>query len=358
MLGRLDLDVGFKQRTLKTSEVHICQYLADIARISPGLQHLSIRGILSGPMLDIISSMRNLSTLSLRSGSSLTVDAFVAVTALQYLTELELHVGHLDVDDILRSGDIPSLPSLKKLYIRAQAPVLELVLNNLPSGTLHTLRVEVADPGNISVPWSHIFTSVCNNAATTLQNLTVEYHVALDDLEDMDISNTTSPIPKTNIQIPFNDLRILCGLRALQSLVLDATLPPDICDEELETLIICWPNLELLNLGLPPTSRHVRLQVRSPMTPRSLNILATKAPKLTALVLPVDISGIDSATIPLDIPSQYALIQMTLGCPSMPDLSKMTPYINRLFPVLRKIDGLAEHEEYWVQAQAALQALS
>ncbi|KAF8075086.1 hypothetical protein FPV67DRAFT_613780 [Lyophyllum atratum] len=363
-LRKLDLDLGFKSRGSQSSNEHVQQYLQEVVRIAPGLQRLSIRGSLAQNLLGLVTSMQNLQALSLRLGSSLTTDALLAIANFQDLSELEVHAGHFDADalsDALRDRGHPAFPSLKKLHLRAHTPVLALILDHVSADALHTIRLEAEEPTGVSVAWNPIFKIICSKAANTLRSLTIEHHIELDDMdiESAPSTDTTSPSPgetKTNIPIPFSHLQTLGSLHHLRHLVLDTTLPPAICDEELATLVKGWPELEHLDLGSTPPLTRVGQQEKRP-TFQSLHTLAASTPKLTALVMSADIRGIDSTTIPPDVPRQHALTRMTLACTPASDPARVARYLHQLFPSLLEVDGLPEHEEDWSRVQGALRTM-
>jgi len=360
-LRRLNLDLGFNFKTPRIPEARISGYLTNIRRMSPDVRHLSVRGALSQESMDAISSMNNLLTLSLRSGSSLTINTLMALTGFQHLVELELHAAHLNAGDIppifLDTRNLPFLPSLKKLHMRAQIILLEFFLALLSSESLHTLHLDAHEPKGIPIAWNHLFTSICGTAGNTLRHLTIERHIELEEPDDSVADNTVLHPRKGNIQVPFDDIRILVKLSKLRSLVLDTTLPPDICDDELETLVTSWPELEHLDLGLLSTPGHVRLQARPPMTSKSLDILACKALKLATVILTMDLSDITLSPNSTNSIPQRALTRMTLGCPSIPGQDMLVPYLHRLYPSLLEIDGLPEHEEIWTGVRVALKDL-
>lgn len=368
LLLQLDLDLGFKPKASQFSEENIRGYLKKIDRTALGLERLSIRGSLPRDLMELVSSMGNLQALSLRLGSTLTIEAFTTITNFQHLSELELHAGHFDVDvlsDALRGRSLPTFPSLTKLNVRAQSHILGIFLDTLTTNTLHTLHIEAEEPTGVPTSWSPVFKMISDKATNSLQNLTIEHHIELDDLDVEDSSvdpptDTPSTFhlgPKINTQIPYNDLRILASLGNLRQLVFDTTLPPDICDEELESLIKSWPELEHLNLGSIPTSTGVKFQARPPMTLRAVIALAATAVNLTTLVLPADIGQIETTPISVDARSQHTLKRITIGGPSIPDPLKLAPLLYRLFPSLEQVEGPDEHEIDWARTQLALQAL-
>ncbi|RDB23602.1 hypothetical protein Hypma_008999 [Hypsizygus marmoreus] len=364
-LRHVDLDLGFNSRNPKNfPAIIVSQYLEMVARIAPELQRLSVRGSLSEDLLGTMSSMRNLRSLSLRAGSSLTTDAFLAIMNFQNLAELELHASHLDIDelsDTLPNQGQPILPALKKLHMRAQGPVLELVLGTLHTESLHTLDIEAEGH---PVSWRPIFQAICSNAASTLENLTVEHHIELDEM-DIDSGPSAAPPSHTtttselipNTQIPSNDMLILTDLIHLRRLVLDTTIPPAIGDQELSTLISRWPELEHLDLGSMPVSGCVRRRATPPLTLQSLVALATKSSKLTTLALPVDLQKVDDTEIPANTPNHSGLKRLTFGGPPPADPLQLARYLHRLFPSLMEVDSISEDEELWLSTQAALRTL-
>ena len=361
MLRRVSLDLGFNSKTPRIPEAHISGYLTNIRTTSPDVRHLSVRGALSQESMDAVSSMKNLHTLSLRSGSSLTINTLMALTGFEHLVELELHAAHLDPSDISPTFHVirnpPSLPSLKKLHMRAQVILLEFFLALLSTESLCTLHLEAHEPKAMPIAWNRLFTSICGTAANTLRHLTIERHIELEEFDDSVADNTVLHPRKGNIQVPFDDIKILVKLGQLRSLVLDTTLPPDICDDELGTLVSSWTELEHLDLGLLPTLDHAMLLARPPMTSRSLDILASKASKLVTVILTIDLSGIARPFNATNSIPQRALTRMTLGCPFIPDQHMLVPYLHRLYPSLLEIDGLPEHQKFWMDVGVALKDL-
>ncbi|KAG5647882.1 hypothetical protein DXG03_007806 [Asterophora parasitica] len=356
-LSNLDLDLGFKSRGPNSSSDYIRQYLQEVVRIAPGLQRLNIRGSVAHTLLGLVSSMRNLQTLSLRLGASMTIDVLLAVSTFQSLSALELHAGHLNADDLscaLHNQDRPVFPSLKTLRIRAHAPVLESIIDSIPPNTLHTLRIEAEDPSGVPVVWSGVFKAISHKAANTLQNLTIEHHIELDDVEqhNADTTGSSQVEAKTDTPIPFDDLQILRPLRHLRQVVLDTTLPPALSDENIITLVTGWPELRHLDLGATLLSP----EAASP-TFLSLNALAKGAPNLESLVISADLNGIEAAAVPVDVPSHVALTRMTLACTLTSEPVQVATYLHRLFPSLVDVEGHPEREEHWSRIRDAMQRM-
>ncbi|KAG6817523.1 hypothetical protein H0H87_007491 [Tephrocybe sp. NHM501043] len=354
-LSNLDLDLGFKGRF---SNEHISRYLQDVVKTAPGLQRLSIRGSLSEPLMGLVSSMSNLQALSLRLGSSLTTEAMLAVASFHSLSELEIHAGHIDADKLSSAFSpkaTPLFPSLTRLHIRAHTPVLANILDNIPIDALHTLRIEAEEAAGVPATWGPVFKNISTKATNSLRELRIEHHIEIDDMElDSATSvDTTSPSPgphRTNTPIAFSDLRTLGSLRNLENFVLDTTLPPAICDEDLEDLVKGWPKLQQLDLGSVLPLRQAK-----PLTVQSLSMLVAKTPHLKGLVIPLDMNGIDPTTIRADAPSSISLTRLTLACVPPADFAQVAHYLHRLFPVLLKVDGLPEQEDQWAVVQNSLQ---
>ncbi|KAG5637788.1 hypothetical protein H0H81_003180 [Sphagnurus paluster] len=370
-LNRLDLDLGFKSKDSQSRNGYIYQYLQEVVRIAPGLQHLNIRGSIAENLLGLVSSMKNLHSLSLRLGSSLTTDVLVAVATFPNLSELEIHAGHLNprnLSDTLRDSVLPTFPSLKVLRMRAHAPVLDVILAAILPDTLHTLRIEAEDPSGVPVAWNAIFANISCKAANTLQNLTIEHHLELDEMAIDDVTPSTdttgSPAgpgePKTDTPIPVNDLHVLRSLRHLKQFTLDTTLPPSLSDDDLDKMFNAWPQLENLDLGVSQASTpsRPREKAQSP-TLLSLHALARRAPKLTTLITPMDIGNVAANAVPGDITPQHALTRMTLGCmPPSNKTDEVAKHLFRLFPSLAHLDGHPELEEGWGRIRHGLRSAS
>ncbi|KAG6850761.1 hypothetical protein H0H93_008799 [Arthromyces matolae] len=354
-LNKLDLDVGFKR---KASNEHLVQYFQDAVKAAPGLQHLSIRGTLAKPFISLVASMNGLHTLSLRSGTSISVDALLAVSRFPNLSDLEIHLGHIDPDILstaLTENNTTLFPSLLQLRMRALTPVLALILATIPLDIMHTLYIEADEAADVPAAWNSVFANIRAKNSNSLRNLTIEHHIEVDDmeLESASGTDTTGPSPgppPRNTPIAFSDLKVLGSLHQLSKFVLDTTLPPAINDEGLADLVSGWPQLRHLDLGLAHTPSSETL------TFRSLPTLALKTPYLKSLVIGTVLDGCDLAAIPVDTPRQCSLTRLTFSCiPTPLDLPRLTPFLRRLFPALLEVDGFAEHDDGWCELRHALQ---
>lgn len=355
-LRQLELDLGFKT---KDQTERACHFLQQVFHTAPELEKLSIRGSASLSMNSTISSMLTIHTLSLHLGNSLTAETLLAVTRFPLLSELDIHAGHLDVDSLtscLSNNQSPTFPSLQKLHLRAPANMIELFMQIIPGNSLKTVRIEAEDP---AVAWSPIFKLLCGKAANTLINLTLEHHIELDDIDatsgdpNLSTNDNNSVDNELDMQIPFSTLKDLSAIRGLRRLILDFTLPPAVCDQDVETMADWWSSLEHLDLGSASTDRAGQLS-NYPMTFRSLVACAQKMPNLISLILPANanIAYMKDTTAPT--PSHNKLTRITLGHPSTPDPVEMAQRLHQLFPSLTEVDGLEEHEEEWTQIQTAL----
>ncbi|KAF8239417.1 hypothetical protein L208DRAFT_1237534 [Tricholoma matsutake] len=370
-LHHLQLDLGFKARASTLSDDVLLDYLACIAHFSH-LETLSIRGFATKRLNVAISSLKNVKVLSLCLGVSLTTHTLMAVTSYSRLSEFEVHATHFAVEELrelFHNRKSPMFPSLQKLHIRAHASVIELFLHALPDDSLRTLCMEVQDPTCTTVYWANMFDLICTKSTNTLQNLTIEHHTELDNLDlEINSANThpdtdhdVSANDKLNICISFTTLRILGGLHCLRTFILDTTLPVGICDRELEFMLGWWPELEHLDLGTPPIthSSYANSPAWQPLSSHSLVAIAKKSAKLTSLVLPVDISWARNAPT-IDIPEQLVLTRLTCVYPFPTTHTEIgvAEYLHRLFPSLWTVDGLSYDEDLWNRTQIALQRLA
>lgn len=369
-LRHLQIDLGFKARFFPPfNEDVLSHYLDDVARISPHLETVIIRGFATNCLNGAIFRLKDVKVLSLRLGASLTLDTLLAVTSFPALLEFEVQASHFDVEDLdelFHDRRSSMFPLLQKLRVRARAPVIELFLRALPDGSLQTLRVELDDPADTTVSWDTMFNLICTKAANTLQSFTIERYTEIDDL-DLEIIDSTSthPIADNNIfidlkpNIQFTNLRILEGLHRLRRFVLDISPSANIGDHELELLLGWWPELEHLDLGSALTPRCVNPSALQSLSSHSLVAIAKKTTKLTSLVLPVDITWAHDAPM-IDLPRQRVLTRLTCGYPFPPThtVLEVATYLHRLFPSLQVVDGLSEHEDQWSRTQIALQLLA
>ncbi|TFK39830.1 hypothetical protein BDQ12DRAFT_681307 [Crucibulum laeve] len=365
-LSHLDLDLGFKTRGTSLDDT-VCSYLEQVSTVSPELWHLSIRGRASPRLNNIVARLSNVHTLCLRMGDSLLPDTLKAAMQFPYLSELEMHASHFDVNELSeafeRSSNSATFSSLRKLRIRAHTSIMELVLQQMQSTTLESIHLEADDATPASAEWETIFTSVCEKSRNTLHELKVEHHS-----EDTDIpsdnsgttntsqtSYTTDTDPTTTKNaMSFKVLRTLNKLTCLRRLSFDMTLPPTVCDQDIESLVYWWPELEHLDLGIPTPEDEDESpspQPPSNITLASLSLFSQKLPMLRSLALPIDIEGTPHGPY---LPSQSGLERLTLGSHATPNPAALAAYLHLIFPKLHTIDGPHDQETIYIDTQDAL----
>ncbi|KAF9466114.1 hypothetical protein BDZ94DRAFT_1306496 [Collybia nuda] len=355
LLHYVEVDLGFKPRNNTDCGY---RFLEQVVHVASDLKRLGIRGSASESIQKLISSMQTLHTLSLHTGASLTHKTLLAVAYFPFLSELDVHAGHLDVDTLAGSlHDHQGLifPSLRKLRIRAVITIIEFFMGIIPINSLQSLHIEAEGPVDPLITWTPLFKLICIKAANTLQNLTLEHHIELHDssTDNSNGGNHTATLHENIImntseaQISFAALKDLHAIGGLRQLILNMTLPPSICDQDLETLAGWWPALEHLDLGTASTTGCMSRISNYPMTLQSLIVCAQKLPKLASLILPanVNVASADALAALNSVPSQKSLTRITLGHFFAPDSIQLAQGLHRLFPSLIYVDGLYEHEE-------------
>lgn len=421
-LKNIEIILGFRNK-LSTigSPKNVSEYLEQVARIASGIERLSLRGLICAPLNTTIASMSTLRVLCLRTGMSLTAETLTAITYFPYLAELEIHASHITVDALLEAGsatatDSVTFPFLEKLHVRAQPPVIELLLDKIQPGTLRILRIEAEtettarifqsrNTTNPIISWSTIFNTVGAKASHSLHELTIEHHIDIDDLAlhiDHNLTSDTTNTPTTHINtnndtqtlnqtqapstyrrvcknhLTFDLIRPLSNLLNLQRFVLDTSIPPDFCDQDIEHIAKWWPDIEHLDFGSlaaldcqcrpHPEAHHPGLQShmqsqgswKPRMTVASLATFAKTSKNLRSLILPLDI---DITVAPSGVPAiggNYALQRLTLHSVAAPDPDSgfIPGFLRAAFPSLVEVDGMPEHEDEWKAVQALLTTTS
>ena len=370
-LRHLTLDLGFnKVRTYTkgwTIDTVAAEYLEKVI-CTTSLQRLDLRGMALGPdrLNRAITSMKSLHVLSLATGKSLTVNTLAAVAAFTRLTELEIHAGHIDADefaDSVASYETPLFPALQMLHIRAQAPLVELLLQKMPSDNLICLTIEAAQPVRAPSVWAPAFSLIPAKACNTLRELTIEHHIdsTIETESNSDNISSQSNISESRIQFTIDALRPLANLPHLRRLVMDTTVAPDLCDADIEELAKWWPGIEHLDLGgLLSDIECLGHLWKSRATLRCLGDLSRLCPRLEILVINLDISSEDACDAkPIEVPrlSSHPLRCLTLGSISAPEPLRLSQYLHKAFPSLIEVDGVAAHEEEWRKMQLILHTL-
>ncbi|KAF7356510.1 hypothetical protein MVEN_00984400 [Mycena venus] len=328
-------------------------YIETLLHVATSIERVRLRGLADPYLNHGISQMSNLCSLSLRTGSFLTAETFAAISIFPYLAELEIEAGHIDIDALIDAwspaSEASRFPALKKLRICAQEPVLELVLQKIPPGSLHTLRIEATTPAGLPpVRWSNLFDLITTTNSYTLYDLTIEQH--LNDV-DLDTIPATSLSHTQNNRITFDIIRRLAPLRRLRYLTIDMTRIPNLSDQDIDALTTWWPDLAHLDLGSLHSSECHPSTGRPHATLACLPSFASSMPKLDTLILPLDLSAVPA--LPASIGSS-ALSRATFSSPIPPDPSAIAPYLHSVFPRLAVVDGTDQHETQWSQVQKLL----
>jgi hypothetical protein len=370
-LHHLTLDLGFnKARTYTkgwSNDIVAAEYLEKVARTT-SLQRLDLRGMALSPdrLNHILTSMKSLRVLSLATGKSLTVNTLTAIAAFPCLSELEIHAGHIDADEFADSTTVhesPLFSTLEILHIRAQAPLVEFLLQKMPSDTLRRLTIEAAQPVQPPSIWASVFSLISAKTSNSLRELTVEHHI--DPAIETD-SNSNNILPQANIlesrsQFTIVALRPLANLPHLRRLVMETTVTPDLCDADIEELAKWWPVIEHLDLGGLLSDIECLGELRkSRASLRCLEDLSRLCPRLETLVINLDINYADASVAkPIDVPwlSRHPLRCLTMGSISAPEPLRLSQYLHRVFPSLIEVEGVPAHEEEWRMVQSILHNL-
>ncbi|KAI3619780.1 hypothetical protein WG66_002834 [Moniliophthora roreri] len=362
-LERLDLDLGFKNSILPSTNNAASELLGDL----PNLTSLSLRGSASEQVLRAVSAVSNLRTLSLRISTSLDSETILAISAFPFLTGLELHAVHIRSTKLAEKwtarGGAPCFPSLKSLSIRARIALIGTILHHMQSDQLQSLYIDIEPVVQSDDSWTALF-NIMKDKTPFLHDFTIDHHVDTDPigLEDSNAndSNNAPVVPNNATAIDFEDMlrfdlvRPLFKLHDLKRLVFDTTPPIVIRDEDFTQIATHWPKLAHLELGTVPTvdPRWV------PQTSlKGLVTLSQKSTTLISLVIPIDMITSVDVVIPKQSHPANALRKITITSLTPPDATLMAKSLDTLFPCLQVIDGTSEHEMEWSDIQAMFQGL-
>jgi hypothetical protein len=369
-LRHLTLDLGFnKARTDAkgwSNDAVAAEYLENVARIA-ALQRLDLRGMALGSdgINRALISMKSLRILSLTTGKSLTVNTLAAITAFPSLNELEIHAGHIDAHELADSitiHDTTLFPALKMLHIRAQAPLVEFLLQKIPCDSLKRLVVEAEQPAQPPSSWGSVISLIPAKTTNSLRELTIEHHT--DSAAETDSNSENTP-PQSDLleprsQFTIATIRSLAKLPHLRRFVLDTTVVPDLCDADIEEMAKWWPLLEHLYLGgLLSGVDCLGRQRKSRASLGCLEGLARLCPRLETLVVNLDISSDgDVQLVEVPRPSPHPLRCLNIGSISAPEPHRLSQYLQRVFPCVIDVDGVAAFEEEWRKVQSMLHRFS
>lgn len=300
--------------------------------------------------------MRSLCVLSLTTGTSLTADTFAAIAAFPLLSELEIHAGHIDAEELADAMVVrstPLFPSLQKLHVRAHAQLVEFLLQIMSSKDFRYLNIEAEQPTQAPSSWSSALSLIPVKASNTLLEFRMEHHTDIDI--DVDSNFNSSPA-HANSSIPngrftITNIRPLAQLPHLRRFVLDTVFPPDLCDADIEEIAKWWPHVEHFDLGgllshVDCFGRPWKLRA----TINCLEFLARGCPRLDTLIINLDVTCTNetnnkAAQIP-PLP-QHPLRRLTVGSMVAPVPLHWSPHLRRVFPALSDIGGIPTYEAIW-----------
>ncbi|KAJ7170484.1 hypothetical protein C8R43DRAFT_92516 [Mycena crocata] len=356
-LRQLDLDFGFKKKILTDDRN---DYIEKLLCVATNIERVRLRGSACPHFNASISQMSSLCSLTLRTGTFLTIDTLISISAFPRLSELEIDAGHLDVDGLTEAWSLPAdvgrFQSLQKLHVSAQAPLLELLLRTVQPGSLRALRIEATTS---SVCWSSIFGLIRLNAEQTLTDITIEQHLEDLDLDTIPATSTGTNTPSSlqhtrpRTEITFDIIRLLAPLHHLRHLIIDMTHIPNLSNPDIETLATWWPDLVHLDLGSLHSSDCTPLALSPRATLPCLRAFASSTPRLRTLILPVNLE----AQVPLPFPftSSSNLSRGTFSSATPPsDPAALACYLHGLFPGLVEVEGTDGQESAWGEVQSLL----
>lgn len=361
-LRHLTLDLGFNKARIDakgwSNDAVAAGYLKQVVSMA-SLERLDLRGMALGcdGIASALASMKSLRVLTLTTGNSLTAHTLAAIVAFPRLSELEFHAGHIDAHELaaaIATHNAPSLPTLEKLRVRAQAPLVELLLEKMTSCRLTNLFIEAEQPAKNLSSWTSTFSLIPTKTANTLHELTIEHHIDLST--DTDSNNTNST---THFDTPtLASLRPLAKLPHLRRLVLDTTIPPNLCDADVEVVAKWWPHIQHLELGGLLSDKDCLDEAWTARpTLGCLGSFARLCPQLETLVINLDVhkdASCYSDVAKASAPAQRIMRNLAIGSTSPPDPTRLSRYLRRIFPSLEVIDGIAAHEDEFRLAQAML----
>ncbi|KAH9975972.1 hypothetical protein BGW80DRAFT_1168772 [Lactifluus volemus] len=358
-LQSVSVDVGFRSSTeiLGFQEaLHV--YLDAVARISSSLQHLRLRGHLSDRVVSSVASMRELRSLKVCGSSQLMPRTLASIACFPKLRDLRLqldcpNISHL-ADSLGSAGSNAALFSaLETLRIRVSPPAAEILFAHLPAAKLRTVHLEFdLKPRSID-SWTPVLTILAERVHASLTDLTLEAITSFCEAFD---DHALPP----NLHFTLATLAPLARIAHLRRFTLDSSLPPDLGDADLATIASWWPEIEELSLWSRPVEAfdfpaYFTMTTTQPLraTPTSFAVLATHCPHLRQLSLPTDLAVLpSSAHPPLTVPSQTALVRLTIGCVRLGktvDPASLAECLYRAFPALEEIEfDCGDAETSWM----------
>ena len=357
-LQYVEADLGFKF-SKSSNEMAFCDFMEQVLVDCLELKGISLRGLSSPRLNDIISSMGGLQNLSLRLGQSLLPRTLCAIMAFPHLSELEVHAGHVDIEDLERNHTGAQFPSLRKLRIRAKSNLVQNVLHRIQRNNLRYLHIELDDPSPSTTSWNAILSLVCDQAASSLLYLQIEHHFETPEIPTLSALDAAQSLnaPQNSITstMSFDDIQILCVVKKLRHFACDVTLPPLFRDKDMADLVTWWPDLEHLELGSAPQGDEAESRVTgAQITMASLASFANQSPNLEKLILPLRIGDHPFPPTPSHPLVANKLRSLTIaqlrGCKPL----ELAEYLHQLFPLLEGFEGPCDDTQMWTDTKAAL----
>ncbi|KAF9530462.1 hypothetical protein CPB83DRAFT_850968 [Crepidotus variabilis] len=357
-LHRLDLDLGF-QSSSSASDDPFCDLLLHARTACPSLRHLNLRGSSSKRLNCVLSSMNDMETVTLRMGSSLRPETVVAMMTSPRLTELEIHAGHIDLEDLEEClAHLPSstvlLSALTKLCLRAKGPTMSHLLSFIASDSFNQLQLDLDDTVAGATAWDAVFEAIPTTAAHTLTHISLEHHFELTAPSASFPSSTDASQPvdwdRPQANLSFENLAILRKFRQLQHFSCDFTVPPCLRDQDLQKVLLWWPDLTYLDIAISSGSNEKSLT--TPLTITSLLLIAQLRPNLERLILPLIVDQVP--VLPSGSLSGSQLRNLSIADIRTTDTQHLARYLKALFPLLKTLHGSDDDSQTWIDVRSGL----
>ena len=363
-LQSISVDVGFRSNKESLGQHDALQaYLDDVACIARHLRHLRLRGQLSDRVINSVALMRDLRSLCLCGGSRLMPRTLASIAGFPNLEDLRVQLDCINIADMASTlnsagSNTTLFPSLRNLRIRASPAAAEAFFPHLPADKLCTLYLESdLKPRSID-SWTPALAVLAERTHATLVDLSFEVLTSFCEAFD----HATFP-PKLHLTLA--TLAPLARLVHLRRFVLDTSVPPDLGDVDIASIVCWWPEIEELSLWSRPVEvfdfpAYFTTQPRA--TPACLATLATQCPRLRRLDLPMDVAVLPLPSHPPQIvPSQATLVHLTIGCVRVGktiDPTGVAECIYRAFPALEEIEFECGDDTSWTDVLECYSALA
>ncbi|TFY73798.1 hypothetical protein EWM64_g10215, partial [Hericium alpestre] len=235
-LTTLAVDISFLSGMPNAAVVNqpgeaLCVYLAAVARVAKGLEHLRLRGRVCERMMDTVATLTGLKTLSLCIGSDISAQSLAAISTFPRLEEFRVQLDAMDaraLDEALSPADEghPFFPALQTLHVRSSPSVTEVLFSHLASDThLHTIRLEADFKPRPVDCWTPVLSLLADKLTHTLADLSLECLTNFCEVPD----HAFPP----QLHFTLTTLSPLSKLTHLRKFHLDASVPADLGDRDL-----------------------------------------------------------------------------------------------------------------------------